>query len=175
VRGRALAGLLLAGASLSACQGGGERRDFGTFSIELPRGWTAAARGRDDDRPGRAGFGAEGASLAGPGGEYVEVLRDVGTGLPDADSWWLAEIGKDGRLTFKERQGLCTKAPPGSRTPEEDLFGVPSCIAGDGRLDAVVVAHHGQHGYVLLFGNTRRESPPHLEAPAKVLETPRAK
>jgi len=168
-------GLLLAGALLLACQGGGERRDFGTFSIEVPRGWTAKAYGRDAERAGRPSFGAEGVGFYGPSGEYLEVLRDVGMGPPDADSWWLAEADADGRLVLKARRGLCTPAPPGSRTPEDDLIGLPICLAGDGRLDAELSFHARSHGYVLLFGNTKRESAGDLEVVAKVLETFRAK
>ena len=168
---KAGAGLFLAGALLSACQGGAERRDFGTFSIEVPQGWTAAARGRDDARPGRPGFAAEGASLAGPGGEYVEILLDVGMGLPDADAWWLSEVGSDGKLVLKERRGLCAQAPPGSRTKEDDFLGLPTCLAGDGRLDAELSIRPSGHVYVLLFGHTRRESVADLDALAKVLET----
>lgn len=165
----------LAVALLAACAGGGERRDFDAFSVEVPRGWTAAAYGKDDARAGRPGFAAAGAGLYGPAGEYVEVLVDVGMGPPDADSWWPAEAGPDGRLVLKERRGLCRKAAAGTRTPDEDLLGLPSCLAGDGRLDAETSFDAGGHGYVLLFGNTRREEPADLAALARVLETCRAR
>lgn len=172
---RRAAGLLVAGALLAGCQRGGERRDFGTFSIEVPRGWRAVEYGEDARWSGRQGFSGEGVGLHGPSGEYVEVLRDVGMGPPDADSWWLGDVDAEGRLVLKKRRGLCVPQPPGTRTPEDDFLGLPTCLAGDGRLDAELSFRARGHVYVLLFGHTRRESAADLDVLAKVLETFQAK
>jgi hypothetical protein len=159
-------------ASAGCAAGGTTRHEFSLFSISVPTGWTHVAHNAKSAERG------PGARFEGPAGEYLDIEIDVGTDFFDADAWWKVMPKSDGSLVVEGKVDLCPQGPP-EPSPEiaPGVFGIPlpSCLAGDGRLDAELNFEARGHGYVIWFGNTKRERAEDLKPFKAILATFKAK
>jgi len=176
-----LAGVLLVVGATSCTQGpatGLTRREFDGFSISVPAGWTQVVYRGDEGHKGKYGWNGPGVYFEGPAGEYLDVVRDVGTDFFDSDVFWKSEVTKDWGLLVEGKESLC---PAGPREPPPEVapgvFGMdpPACLAGDGRLDALTIFDAKGHGYIITFGNTRRERAEDLKPFKAILATFKAR
>jgi hypothetical protein len=170
--------LALASALLTACTKGPatglNRREFDGFSISVPAAWTQVVYRGDEGHKGKYGWGGPGVYFEGPAGEYLDVVRDVGTDFFDADMWWKGQVTMDGGLIVEGKEGLCEAGPP-EPLPEGVVLGPPACLAGDGRLDALMTFDAKGHGYIITFGNVNRERAEDLKPFKAILATFKAK
>jgi len=142
------------------------RQQAGALSLTVPATWTCTRYADHDEHKTEYKVFAIGFYCEGTDGSFIEVSVDPGAGAPETDSTWPMTLGKDGRVTWIER-GICPVAMPALYGDSEDAG--PGCSHGDGRLDIDYELDAGGHVYVILFGNTRRETSAPLEEIRQVL------
>lgn len=145
------------------------RHELRTFSISVPTTWTRADH-RPDGPEGAGRLGGEGVRFEGPGGEYVDVAIDAGMGISSADTWLKAKLGSNGEVITVGENKLCEKTPPDPNYPY-----IPECTRGDGRLDVWLFFEARGHGYVIMMGNSKRETPEGLAIARKIVEAMKLK
>jgi len=174
--------LVAAAASSVACTQGNAsgvtRREFDLFSISVPTAWTQVVYGPSDVHKGLHQFGGPGVRFEGPDGEYLDISPDLAIDGPANDVWWAGKPSSDGGLVVEGPEKLCEKAPstpkqapPGEFEPMEP----PPCMVGDQRLDAAMFFESRGHGYVITFGNDKRERAEDLKPFKTILASFKAK
>lgn len=174
--------ILLVAACAAACTQGNAtgmtRREFDLFSISVPVAWTQVVYRGSDVHKGPYQFGGPGVRFEGPNGEYIDVSPDLAIDGPANDVWWTGKPSADGRLAVEGPETICEKSPPApkpTQPPEFEPMEPPPCMAGDGRLDAAMFFESRGHGYVITFGNDKRERAEDLKPFKAILATFKAK
>jgi hypothetical protein len=173
---------LLAALLAPACTCGGStsssQREFPAFSVSVPKGWTQEVYGPHGEHRNFHGWVGPGVYFAGPDGEYLDVAYDVGTDYFDHDAWWNATVTPEGRIVVTGDERLCPAGPP-EPAPEvaPGVFGLPlpSCLAGDGHLDALMEVQAERRFFLITFGNVKRERAEDLRPFKAILATFKAK
>lgn len=148
------------------------RHDFGSFAITVPASWKAEVF-REAARLGVPVPGGRpvvsGVRFTGPGGEFLSIHDESFglSGVQDADAWWTLAPGPEGGVAAVEVSPPC-------RRDETVPEGAPSCLAGDGKLEALAHLRVGG-GWELRFGQLRRERAEDLAPFADILRTLRAR